>query len=40
MGKTLASFNQKSSAEIFDKQYGGQVYRYQQIDLALLTQGN
>jgi len=37
MGKTLASFKEKSAAEVFAKQYGGQVYGYPQIDLALLA---
>lgn len=38
MGPTLASFAQREHAERFTQLYGGQLYRFEQIDLALLSQ--
>ncbi|MCE9687579.1 nitrous oxide reductase accessory protein NosL [Shewanella sp. AS16] len=36
MGKTLASFGDEASAQAFAKAYGGTLYRFEQITLALL----
>jgi len=37
MGPTLASFAQQADADAFAHQYGGRLYRFEQIDLALLS---
>lgn len=36
MGKTLASFAQKSDAEVFIKEFGGQLYRFDEITIDVL----
>lgn len=37
MGHTLASFRHRQDAELFIKQYGGRVLRYEKINLKLLA---
>jgi copper chaperone NosL len=37
MGPTLASFADQATAEAFIDSYGGRLYRFEQIDLALLS---
>ena len=36
MGKTLASFSQKTDAEAFTQEFGGSVLSFQQVDLSVL----
>jgi copper chaperone NosL len=38
MGPTLASFNEKQSAEEFIQQQGGRILRFNEIDLELLAE--
>jgi copper chaperone NosL len=38
MGPTLASFADQKTAQEFIKEYGGSLYRFDQIDLALLSE--
>ncbi|MFT6916669.1 MAG: copper chaperone NosL [Motiliproteus sp.] len=38
MGPTLASFSAKDAATAFAEEYGGQLYRFEQLDLSLVSQ--
>ncbi|MFT5721438.1 MAG: copper chaperone NosL [Motiliproteus sp.] len=38
MGPTLASFSAETAATAFAKEYGGELYRFEQLDLNLVSQ--